>query len=203
MNRPIGIHKLGVLTIVLALALTTGAAAASWSDFRDAEFTGVTLDKPLQVDVLDYTLTISSNPTMTVGSKTYTVNWIQSFYVLSDKAGGTFVASNGQGNNDWTWDSKVNRGGQISGWTGQGNNRIQPGQSETFHFGTFDPKGNPLTGGFHVSYNDGGSTKTAWFRWRDTVKVALVPEPGSLICFGVGAVSFFSLAFRRRRQTSN
>lgn len=202
MNRLFAIYRLSVLVVAFALALVSYASAASWSAFGTAEFSGIALDKPLQVDVLEYTLTIGDKPTMTVRETTYRIDWVQSFYVVSESGGGIFDASNGSADQVWTWDSQVSDGRQIAGWTGQGNNRLYPGGSRTFEFATFDPKGNPLTTGFHVSYTDGKNTMTGWWRWKDHIQSAVVPEPSSMICFGVGAVSLIGLSLRRRR-TSN
>lgn len=202
MTRRFAIHMFGLLVLACIVALASGASAASWSSFNEAQFTGITLDKPLQVDVLDYTLTLSTNPTITVSGQTYQVNWIQSFYVLADKPGGSFTATNGQGNG-WGWDSKTSGGGQISGWSGQGNNRILPGGSRTFHFATFDPRGNPVAQGFHVSFNKGPDVVTGWYALKYRLPPsAVVPEPSSMICLVAATVGFAGLVLRRR-TTSN
>ncbi len=202
MNRRFAIYRLGLLVSVFVALLGTGALAASWSAFTEAEFSGITFDKPLQVDVLDYTITIDPNPTITVGGKTYEIDWVQSFYVLAAEPGGTFVATDGQGNM-WSWDSKTSGGGQISGWTGQGNNRLRPGQSGTFHFATFDPKGHPLAAGFHVAYRDGDDVITGWYSFRTGFHNSMIPEPSPMVCFGVAGVGMLGLVLRRRRATQN
>lgn len=197
MNRRTGIYTLGLLTVLCTLAIVSAASAASWTDFGTAQFSGITFDKPLQVNVLDYTLTVSDHPTVTVGSHTYQVNWIQSVYVVSGTPGGTFTAS-GPASKGWSWDSKTSGGGQISGWTGQGNNRLYAGQSRMFHFSAFNPNGNPVTVGYHISYNDGQNVVTDWFKRASTISPIPVPEPSPILCIGVAIVGMFAHVRRRR-----
>lgn len=198
MNRQFRFYGLLALTTLFVLACASSVAAVSWSAFKEAEFSGITIDKPVEVDVLDYTITIGEHPTIAVDGQTHELHWIQAFYLISETPGGKFVAANGAGNT-WNWDSKTNDGGQISGWHGQGNNRIHPGGAETFHFSQLDPQDNPLIAGFHVSYDDGKNAVTGWYSWRNQVQAAMVPEPSSLLSFGVASVGFLGLTLRRRR----
>lgn len=197
MNRRFAIHTLGALVALCSIASANLAWGASWDAFASAQFGGIALDKPLQVNVLDYTLALGDNPTITLGSHTYPVNWVQSFYVVSGEPNGTFTATNGVGNTGWSWDSKTSGGGQISGWTGQGSNRIDPGESKVFHFSSFDPHRNPVVTGFHVSYQDGQDTVTGW--WKDRSLLTTVPEPSTMAALAVPLVGLY--AFARRRRT--
>jgi len=197
MRRPDLIGILAALMLISTLYAVPGALAVSWTSFGTAEFSGITWDKPLDVDVLDYTLTISNKPTMTVGSHTYQVVSIQSVYLLGATADGRFTATNGAGNTLWNWDSKTSGGGQVSGWTGQGSNRLYAGDSTTFHFSSFDPEEKPVVVGYHVVYKDGNDTITGWWKQNLITTQAAVPEPAPILCMGVAIVGL--LAHVRRR----
>lgn len=183
LNRQSRLIGLGCVVALVAVA-GSSALAASWDSFKSAQITGINLDKPLQANVLDYTLAIDSNPTITVGSETYAVNWVQAFYVVSGTPDGTFSASDGMSGKTWSWDSKA-ASGQISGWVGKGNDRLSPGDSMAFAFAEFDPGSNPVTPGYHISYQVGGKSVTDWFKGAGgSPPPNTVPEPSTLVALG-------------------
>lgn len=193
-------HRRFALGLLIALGVIMAAGssfAASWDSFKSAQLSGITLDKPLQVNVLDYTLTVGSNPTVSIGTKTYAVNWVQAFYVVSGTSNGSFTATQGKSPKGWSWDSKGNPG-QIAGWTTQGNNRLKPGDSMKFSFAQFDPRGNPVLAGYHISYQDGNKAVTDWFKTGGGLETGAVPEASSIA--GLGAALGGLLVFTRRRK---
>ncbi len=185
------------LLCIVGLTLVGATSfAASWDCFRTAQFDGISLDKQLQPNVLQYTLTVNQNPTITIGSKTYAVNWIQAFYVVSGRSSGTFTAANGSSPKQWTWDTKASPA-KIAGWTTQGNSRLEPGESETFTFGSFNPGSNPVVPAYHISYRVGNCTYTDWFKQASKAPSPNVPEPGAVVCLSA-ALGGLIVRIRRR-----
>ena len=197
MIRPRNISRIGLLSLACSVLVVSTLFAASWDAFTSASFSGIGLDKPLQANVLDYTLMLGSAPTVTIGSKTYGVNWVQAVYVVSGTPTGTFVATDGAGPNGWSWDSKT-KPAQIAGWTGQGSDRLYAGQSADISFASFDPGGNPVVPAFHISYQDGGKAVTDWFK-SNNATIGTVPEPSSIICLSVGVCGLLFVARQRKR----
>lgn len=186
------------LGVLMLAGVCSAVRAASWNGIEIAEFSGVTLDKPLQVGTLDYTLSVADNATIKLGSETYDIEWVQAFYVVSGEEGSTFTATEGEGNS-WNWSSKISGGGQISGWSGQGNDRIDAGESRTFHFGSFAPGRKSITTAYHVSYRDGSRGVTGW--WKDPVReLSSVPEPSAVASVMLLLVGFTGLWIRRSRS---
>jgi len=183
--------------IFMALALCLLAVGAvqsdpaSWSSFMDAAISGVSLDKPLATNVLDYTLSIGASPTITLGMNTYSIIWVQAFYVVSLTGAENFTATPGTYPTDWTWESKITPG-RIVGWQGQGaGERIYPGQTKQFQFASFDITGKPVVEGYHIGYvTPTGTVYTAWYK-------NTVPEPGSIAALAIGLSALIGL--RRRR----
>lgn|GEM_PF-1379511 len=155
-----------IRTCGLAAALLVfsafGASAFSWSDMTPAVISGISLDKPLQANVLDYTLTLGSSPTIILSGQTFQIDWVQAFYVVAGGPDARFTAAAGSGPPRWSWDSKT-AGGQVSGWIGTGNTRLLCGQSAEFSFSAFDPAGCFLMPAYHIGYHDGGKAVTGWY----------------------------------------
>lgn len=185
--------------MLIGIVVTASASlGASWDSFKTATFSGIDLDKALAPNVLDYTLTLGSAPTVTIGTKTYNVEWVQAFYVVSGTDTGSFKATDGKGPKNWTWDSKTNPG-QIAGWTGQGKDRLYASQSVSFAFGSFDPGSNAVAPAYHISYQDGKNSITDWFKSGRKGPVPAVPEPGSILCLSVALGGLFFVARQRER----
>ena len=192
------IGRIGLLVLISIVAAASASFGASWDSFKTATFSGIDLDKALQPNLLEYTLTIGDAPTVTIGSETYSVDWVQSFYVVSGTSGGSFVATSDIDPKNWTWDTKSSPA-QISGWTGKGNNRLNPGESATFEFASFNPGENPVAPAYHISYRIGGDSVTDWFKAAAKLPNPVVPEPGSLLCLSVGVCGLFFVARQRKK----
>lgn len=184
--------------VLATLVIASSSMAASWSAFIAADFDDIYLDELLVAENVDYELFLGSAPTITLGSHTYDVVWIQSFYVVSGTENGTFVATDGSNTAGWSWNSKTS-GGQISGWNGQGGNRIYPGESRKFVFSAFDPGANPVVMGFHLGYMNGDNEViTGWYKDGDGPDFPSVPEPSSMLALMCGAVGMVGMVRRRR-----
>jgi hypothetical protein len=192
---------IGCLAALFAAGVASVGFAASWDGFAPATVEGISLDKPLQGGVLDYRLELNSAPTITIGGKTYTVNWIQAFYVASDTADGAFLATGGSGPSGWSWDSKTNPG-QISGWSGKGNDRLKPGDSALISFGSFDPLGTPVVPAYHIGYQVGGKEVTGWYRTGSGSGSAGAPEPAGLVALCTGMAGLSGALWLRKTRRS-
>lgn len=184
-----------ILTTLISVIITSGLFAASWDSFKPATFTDISLDKPFQANVLNYTLTLGSMPTITIDSKTFTVNWVQAFYVMGGDPNVTFTAINQPNANSWSWDSKF-APSQISGWKTQAKDQLKVGNSIQFCFASFDPHNNLVVPGFHISFQDGNNTVTDWFKAGALMPMhsaVVVPEPSALagICIALSGLVFF------------
>lgn len=177
--------------VLIGLVSTSGLFASSWSSFAPATVSGLHITPALESGVVNYTVTLDSDATITVSSGTYSLDWIQSFYILGREDSDTFTASKGASANNWTWDESSNPG-QTAGWVGNGGERILSGGSKTFEFGklTFAP--NKVIPGFHLAYQTPDGQVTGPYR------TTFVPEPSSLL----GLASLFGglAAWRRRGQ---
>lgn len=164
----------------------------SWSSFDPAAFSGIYLTPSLATGVLDYVLAIGAKPKITLGASTYDVNWITAFFVVSQDKATDFTATNGTTVTDWFWEVK-SLPGRISGWIGEGQQRVYPGQQKPLGFGSFVITNNAVLSGLHVGYQDGSTEVTGW--WKGTLST--VPEPSSLLALagGLGALGMM----RRRR----
>lgn len=170
------------LVVALALCICVSATAsdadlvpasgiADRSAFNQASFAGIHLNPPLTTGTLGYTLSIDPGATITLDSKTYKVNWIQSFVIFGKTANTTFTATEGAPCG-WTWNPGIN----IAGWGGNGSGRIDVGQGKQFHFGTLTIPANSVEYGFHLGFQDGNNEKTGWYHGD----IPSVPEPSSL-----------------------
>ena len=153
---------------LLVLGVGPATASPAWSAFNAASVS----DMSLAVDELKYTLTLGPNPTLTYLGTTYTLNWLQSFCLVSDAPGHYFAASAGPAGT-WDFDTWFNDTSKIAvaGWSGSGSaDRLCPGQSKQFVYTSLDTTGNAVIPGFHAGYGTAGMT--AFF------KVTLPPSPG-------------------------
>jgi len=192
--------RIGCLAALIVAAAASVAFGASWDALAPATVSGIDLDKPLQVDVLDYKLELGSMPTITIDGKTHTVNWIQAFYVASGTPTGTFVATGGSGPAGWSWDSKTNPA-QVSGWTGKGSSRLKPGDSAVISFGSFDPQANPVVPAFHIGYQDGSHEVTGWY--KVCAEQGSMPEPSTIAALSAGVAGIVLLGWRWRGRRAD
>jgi hypothetical protein len=189
--------------VILCLAIGVGVPALadppSWASFSEAIITGVYLAPALESDTLSYTISIGDVATIKFGDTTYSLDWIQGFYVLSLDETKTFVATNGA-NNSWTWEAKPVNGDtfNMAGWHNVGNaDRILPGANKTLTYGTFNFSTTDVSMGFHIGYGGGG--ETAHFK---TLDIPVLPEPGSLLALASGVIGLVGLEYRKRRAKS-
>ena len=192
--------RIGLLALLVVAAVGSVGFGASWDALAPAKVGGISLDKPLQVGVLDYKLELGSAPTITIDGKTFPVNWVQAFYVASGTPDGTFVATGGSGPEGWSWDSKASPA-QISGWTGKGNGRLKPGDSALISFGSFDPQSNPVVSAYHIGYQDGGREVTGWYKAGPNP--GNVPEPSTVAVVVGGASGMLLIAWRWKARRAN
>lgn len=164
----------------------------SWSSFYPASFSDIYLTPSLGTDILDYTLTIGAAPKITLGANSYDVNWVTAYFVVSQDEATDFTATNGTTVTDWKWEFK-SMPGRISGWIGEGSQRIYPGQQKALGFGSFDITNNAVLSGFHLGYQDGDVEVTDWYKGT----LLVVPEPSSLLVL-VGGLSAVAATRRRR-----
>lgn len=136
-----------ILAAVLFVTMGIDAVAMDWSSFSNASFGGVTASPEFASGTLSYTLTLSNTPTITIGSNTYDLVWIQGFYALSEDGVSTFYAGGDNitvnGKTAWKWDTSphIDSPNQyvVAGWSAQGENpRLYPGNNLTFNFTDFD-----------------------------------------------------------------
>lgn len=198
--------RIGCLAALLVAVAAPVGFGASWDALAQATVSGISLDKPLQVGVLDYKLELGSAPSITIGEKTYAVNWVQAFYVASGTPNGTFVATGGSGPDGWSWDSKTSPA-QISGWVGKGNSRLSPGDSAVISFGNFDPQANPVVTAYHIGYQDSSKEVTGWYKVYGTVSggsnAGGLPEPAGVVALGAGLSGLLGLAWRWKARRAN
>jgi len=165
----------------------------SWASFEPASFFDIYLTPSLETGILDYALALGPDPKITLGSTTYDVNWVQAYFVVSQDEETDFIATNGTTVTDWRWESK-SLPGRISGWMGEGTNRVYPGGSKALGFGSFDITGNAVLSGLHVGYQVGSSEETGWY--KDSLPP--IPEPSSLLALACGLGGLAGLLRRRR-----
>lgn len=191
--------RIGCLAALLVAVAAPFGYGASWDALAPATVSGISLDKPLQAGVLDYTLDLGSAPSITIDEQTYAVNWVQSFYVASGTPNGTFVATDGSGPAGWSWDSKT-KPAQISGWVGKGNSRLSPGDSALISFGDFDPQANPVVTAYHIGYQDSGEEVTGWYKVDGGPNVGGVPEPAGVVALSAGLSGLLGLTWRSKAR---
>ena len=171
----------------------------SWAAFEPASFFDIYLTPSLATGILDYALALGSYPKITLGADTYDVKWVQAYFVVSQDEETDFIATNGTTVTDWRWESKA-LPGRISGWMGEGTNRVYPEsekplQSEkALGFGSFDITGNAVLSGLMVGYQAGASEETGWY--KDSLPP--IPEPSSLLALACGVGGLAGLLRRRR-----
>ena len=178
---------------VLVPTTASFAAVPAFSAFHPATVSGILLD----VDGLNYTLTLGTSPTLTYLGTTYQVNWLQSFCLVSDVDNHYFTASGGSAGS-WDFDTSKNDPTKIAvaGWAGSGSgSRLYPRQSKEFLFSSLDITGNAVAPGFHAGYGTAGLTA----HFKDTLPPGpspAIPEWGSL---SLGLLALPPVALFRRR----
>ena len=166
----------------------------SWASFEPASFVDVYVTPSLATDVLDYILTLGSDPKIVLPGGTYPINWVEAYFVVSQDQETDFTATNGTTVTDWRWESK-SLPGRISGWIGTGNTCLYPGYSKDLGFGSFDITGNSVLSGLHLGYQDGAVEVTGWYKGE----LPPVPEPSSLLALVCGLGGLGGLMWRRKR----
>jgi len=196
--------KMGLCLAAMVLTFTLPSALFAdnpdWEAFDDADITGVTVSAA--PDGLDYVLSLSGAPTLTVGGDTYEVTWCQGFFLL-DPTGDETILATGSDNGAWTWGTKP-PGSQphaVVGWEApiDPSDRISLGGSRTFTLTSFDaPEG--VMYGYHLGYrmSDGG---TGYATVTDHFKDTPVPEPGSLVVAATVLAGMGAFIRRRRLPT--
>ncbi|MCE5315621.1 MAG: PEP-CTERM sorting domain-containing protein [Armatimonadota bacterium] len=187
----------GIAALILLWALGTPAGAASWADFKTADISGIYLTPSPATDVLTYTLTLGSNPTITIDGHTYAVNWVQAYYLVSQDKTTSIGATDANVVTLWTWESKSNPG-DIAGWHGEGSNRITPGKEKIFEYKTLNIDNNAVLSGLHVGYQLNSTTEDTDF-FKTTLSPE-VPEASSMALFGSGLITLCPMVWRRRRK---
>jgi hypothetical protein len=196
------IWRIGCCAALLVVVAASFGYGASWDALELATVSGISLDKPLQAGVLEYTLALDSAPSITIGGNTYAVNWVQAFYVASGTPDGAFIATSGSGPNGWSWDSKSSPA-QISGWTAKASSRLNPGDSASFRFGSFDPQGNAVATAFHIGYQGADKQVTGWYKVYRVSNTQGVPEPAGILALCAGLSGLLGLAWRRKAERAN
>ena len=193
-----------VLITILAVSVpAVQSAAASWSSFQLAEFTGIHISPALGSGTIDYTLRLNSDPnppTITFGGATYDVNWIQAVYIVAGSQS-TFKATEGDCPMEWAWDDKDNPG-QIAGYRGTGSTRLYRGQTMSFSFDEFGPEpGEELDVmiGFHLGYQVDDIEYTGWFKGPTIPDDGSVPEPTSIAALMIPVAGL--VLYRRKRRS--
>lgn len=172
--------------------------ATTRSSFNDVDaISGITA--PTSNGGFTFTVSLSANPTFTLGATTYQITDFIAFYALSDSAdfsplpalpalgiGGAFAD-----------DSTNNGPGAIAGWRSNPNDGLTPNQSLAFTF----PANFPLSAvnrlGFHVRVN--GTFPGTSGNTGNITGPLLIPSPGF---YGL-AVAAAIVAFPRRRRRAH
>jgi hypothetical protein len=198
------IAAITVLCIVMAVGACSTTLAESWSSFKDAAFTGISLHPMLATSKLEYTVTLDPGATVSFGGNTYDINWIGGFYVRTTVETDHFNATNDSTSNDWTWDQNPTHGPdfQVVGWKATGNAdrlHVAPGAVKKFYFGTLDLGPTDVTTAFHIGYlDDTGKAKTDFFSGSvPDHPVGNVPEPSGVLA-GMTFLAGAGLIGRRR-----
>jgi len=187
-----GAVALAVGVAVLVLTTASVAAVPAWNAFDAATVSDIFLD----VDGLKYTLTLGLSPTLTYLANTYSVNWVQSFCLVSDAETHYFTASGGAAGS-WGFDTNKNDPAKIAvaGWSGGGGDRLYPGQSKDFVYSTLNVTGNSVVAGMHMGYGSNGLTHSFKCPLPPTPK-PVIPEWSSL---SLGMLALPPLTLFRRR----
>ncbi|MCE5322906.1 hypothetical protein LLG46_06285 [bacterium] len=185
---------LAVIALMGALGISASADPPSWSSFDPADVTGIFLTQLPTTDQLTYSLSMDSHPTITLSGCTYTVNWIQAYFLVSQDQDAPIEATNAVGINNWTWEYKSTPGA-IAGWHGTDQTRIRQGGSKTLAYETLNIDNNNVLSGMHIGYQADATTEvTGWYK----TTLISVPEPSSMIAIFVGLTSLIPIISRRR-----
>lgn len=204
MGRKSRLHISALLALMIACTATATAEAASWSSFTPAILEDIYVTPPLADGITAYTLSLGSNPTITLDGNTYPVLWLQAFYAVGDTAQ-TVVDGTPAGNSlGWTWEAKTSPG-DIAGWHGDGQSRLYPTQSGQFNYGTLTVYNGAVAVGVHAGYDIGGGTVVTAFH-TDTMQPPPPPNndipefpASSLAAMGSMAMAGLLRRIRSRR----
>lgn len=182
----------GIRSIVLS-GLILSVCAANAQSFSSFSQVGPINDVSFNPTVgLSYALITGPNPTFIYNSVTYHITEVFGVWLRDPGS----VSATGTNQNGWTFDAS-NSSGSIAGWKTTPNNGQPPSQSQTFTYSTLSPV--PTQVGYHVRISEtwpigSGGGNTGY------IVGSPVPEPASMIAFGVGALGIVGASMRRRRK---
>ncbi|MCE5323862.1 hypothetical protein LLG46_11185 [bacterium] len=179
---------------VALITISTSAYAESWSSFKDASFTNVSITPSFATDTMTYTVSLASSPMITIAGITYNISWIQGFYALSSDGISTFYAGGSNivdptnsKNILWKWDTTPNASSPddyiVAGWSAQGTeDRILPGNDKSFTYTDFQiPMDTSVILGLHVGYVNNGQQTVVTAFFKETENTSVPEAPASLL----------------------
>lgn len=181
--------------IKFALIASLGLAAYAAQAQSFSSFSAVTSISDVSftsLGGLSYKLQTGPAPTFTYNSNVYSITEVFGVWLMDPGSGTT----SGTNQNGWSFDSS-NSSGFIAGWKTNPNSGIGANTNLTFAYSTLNPI--PTQVGYHVRIDGTWPIGTAGGN-TGYIYANAVPEPGTMIALGFGALLLGAGALRKRKM---